>query len=184
MAAKIPIVGRPFTEAGFAAYVAALVLGVWKPRFVVLHNTAVPRLDEWHKSSGPARMSSLAQYYASKGWHAGPHLFIADDSIWVFSDLRQPGVHSPSWNKVAWGVEMVGDFASEPFDSGAGAMVRDNAVAAVAVLSMKAGLDSSSMRLHKEDKRTDHDCPGRYVIKADVIKRVHDEIVRRRAESA
>lgn len=180
MPSSIPIVGKAFTPDQFEVYVRGLQLDSWKPSFVVLHNTAEPKLRDWHSVSGQRRMAGLASYYAGLRWHAGPHLFIADDLIWVFSDLRHPGVHSPSWNHVAWGVEMVGDYNVEAFDSGAGAKVRDNAVAALAILHAKANLDSASMKIHKEDPLTTHDCPGRHVSKADMIKRIHDEIVRRR----
>ena len=76
---------------------------------------------------------------------------------------------------------MLGDYETEGFESGPGLLVQRNAVVALAVLHMKVPLDSSSLRLHKEDKLTTHVCPGKHVIKADMIKRVHDEIVRRRA---
>jgi hypothetical protein len=172
------IVGKGFTQDGFSAYVASLGTPPDWVDFVVLHNTAVPTLADWHKVSGEKRMVGLADYYRNvQHWSAGPHLFVADDLIWVFTPLKEHGVHSPSWNSVAWGVEMVGDYATEAFDSGAGAKVRDNAVHAVAVLSKWAHLDSSSMRLHKEDPKTTHDCPGKHVSKADFIQRVHARIL-------
>ena len=64
---------------------------------------------------------------------------------------------------------MVGDYETEPF----GDAVRGNAVRALAALHSLVGLDPNSLRLHKEDKRTTHrDCPGKNVVKADVIARV------------
>jgi hypothetical protein len=45
-------------------------------------------------------------------WSAGPHLFIADHLIWVFTALGTRGVHSPSWNAIWW-VELVGDYSTE-----------------------------------------------------------------------
>ena len=93
--------------------------------------------------------------------------------IWVFTPLTVSGVHSPSWNKIALGFEMLGDYQSEDFTSGRGADVRDNAVAAVATVSAVLGLDPDGMMLHKEDPATTHKtCPGKTVDKADFIKRV------------
>jgi hypothetical protein len=63
---------------------------------------------------------------------------------------------------------MVGDYETEPF----GAEVRGNAIRALAALHSALGLDPHSLRLHKEDPRTTHICPGRNVDKADVINRV------------
>jgi hypothetical protein len=81
-------------------------------------------------------------------------------------------VHSPSWNKVALGLEMLGDYEKEPFDRGRGLAVQANAIAAMATLSAVLGLDPASMRLHREDPATDHACPGRNVSKADIIAKV------------
>jgi hypothetical protein len=174
------IVGAGFKPEEFDRYVSQLHFGSWRPQFVVLHNTAVPTLADWHKTPGKDRMNNLARYYRdTQGWSAGPHLFIADDLIWVFTPLVTSGIHSPSWNRISWGVEMVGDFASEAFASGTGAKVRDNAVEALATLHAVMGLDSHTLRLHKEDPLTTHNCPGRHVEKADIIQRVHDRLVQR-----
>lgn len=169
-------VGKGFDREGFREYVLGLKFGKWRPQFVVLHNTASPTLAQWHQVAGETRMKNLASYYKGKGWSAGPHLFVADDLIWVFTRLTTSGVHSPSWNNRSWGVEMVGDFSKEPFDSGAGALVRDNAVEALAVLHAVAGLDPGTLRFHKEDPKTTHNCPGKLVDKAAMIHRVRERL--------
>ncbi len=110
-----------------------------------------------------------AYYRDEKKWSAGPHLFIDDKQIWVFTPLTLSGVHSPSYNKLSLGVEMLGDFASEPFTTGRGEAVRRNAIAAIATLSAVLGLDPAKMKLHKEDPGTTHYCPGAHVNKADFI---------------
>jgi len=167
-------VGRGFTPPDFAAYVGALRFAAWRPQFVVLHNTGAPRLDQWHINkgqpiSGEARMRGLTNYYRNEqGWLAGPHLFVADDLIWVFTPLTSQGTHSPSWNSISWGVEMVGDFSTEAFDP----RVRDNAVSALATLHAWRGISPATLRLHKEDPRTTHDCPGKHVVKGDMIARI------------
>ena len=44
-------------------------------------------------------MRNLEAYYRDEqDWSAGPHLFVADDLIWVFTPLRTSWVHSPSWD--------------------------------------------------------------------------------------
>ena len=172
------IVGRSFDALGFDKYVRSLKFTTWRPQFVVLHNTGVPTLAAWHDYPGKTRMKGLESYYQGMGWSAGPHLFVADDLIWVFSPLTKPGVHSPSWNAVSWGVEMVGDYDMEPFSS----KVRDNAVDALATLHSVMGLQTSSLRFHREDPKTTHKgCPGKNVDKQYVIQRVHQEIIDRHA---
>jgi hypothetical protein len=71
--------------------------------------------------------------------------------------------------RIAWAIEMVGNYTRDPFDSGDGAIVRDNAVHALAVLHIARGLDPKTIKFHKEDPRTTHKtCPGKNVVKADV----------------
>lgn len=173
----VAAVKRSFTPDQFDIYVQSLKLSAWRPSFVVLHNTGVPHLYDWYNYSGKQRMNGLEHYYRDvMNWHAGPHLFVADDLIWVFTPLTVCGVHSPSWNAVSWGVEMVGDYNTEAFDP----RVKSNTVAALASLHVKAGLFSSSLRLHKEDPATTHkSCPGVHVDKAEIMREVHALILKR-----
>lgn len=172
------IVGQSFTPDTFDAYVSQLKFDQWHPQFVVLHNTASPKLSQWHGTPGEQRMKNLEAFYRDEQkWSAGPHLFVADDLIWAFTPLTTPGVHSPSWNSIAWGVEMVGDYNAEPFDD----RVRDNAVAALASLHAAVGLDPATLKLHKEDPKTTHDCPGKNVVKADMIARIATSLAARHA---
>jgi len=167
------IVGKGFTPQEFDNYVAGLTFGAWRPQFVVLHNTANPLLSQWHSTPGAQRMKNLEDFYKNvQNWSAGPHLFVADDLIWAFTPLTLSGVHSPSWNSISWGVEMVGDYSVEPFS----AKVRDNAVSALATLHVVMGLDPNTLRLHKEDPKTTHNCPGEKVDKTDMIQRVVDDV--------
>ncbi len=161
------IVGRGFTASDFEQYVQTIQLATWRPQFIVLHNTFIPRLADWHKVPGEQRMQNLQHYYRdTQHWSAGPHLFIADDLIWVFTPLDTPGVHSPSWNAISWGVELVGDYSAEDLSSG----VQGNAIQALAALYGLAGLTPDNLRLHKEDPNTIHkDCPGTKIVKNDVI---------------
>lgn len=167
------IVGRSFTSNAFSDYVATITFPTWRPQFVVLHNTATPKLADWHSLPGDIRMRNLENYYKNdQQWSAGPHLFVADDLIWVFTPLNVSGVHSPSWNAVAWGVEMVGDYSVETFAPA----IRDNVLSALATLHGALGLNPDTLRLHKEDPKTTHICPGQNIIKADIIQGVHAKL--------
>src|SRR5258708_36069633 len=116
-------------------------------------------------------------------WSAGPHLFVDDHQIWVFTALTMAGVHSPAWNKLSLGIEMLGDYDGELFSSGRGLQVRQNAVAAMATLCAVLGLDPSNpsmIRLHKEDPLTTHKfCPGKNVVKQDILQEVSDLLIAR-----
>jgi N-acetylmuramoyl-L-alanine amidase len=176
------IVGRSFTPEEFDGYCHTLQWTAWRPSFIVLHNTAIPSLAQRPDGLTRQHIQGLEAFYRDEQkWNAGPHLFIDDRQIWVFTPLTVSGTHSPSWNKVALGIEMLGNFETEPFDSGRGLAVRRNAVAALATLSAVLGIASDTMRIHREDPLTTHACPGKNVRKLDVIQAVQDLIVARHA---
>jgi hypothetical protein len=174
------IVGNSYSADDFDTYCHALNWTAWRPQFIVLHNTAAPTLAQRPNGFTKQHILNLEAFYRDQQkWSAGPHLFIDDKQIWVFTPLTFSGVHSPSWNKVALGIEMLGDYDRDEFDSGRGLKVQKNAVAAIATLSAVLGLDPDSMRLHKEDPRTTHACPGRNVSKARFIEGVKDLMAER-----
>jgi N-acetylmuramoyl-L-alanine amidase CwlA len=167
------IVGEAFTPDAFDRYCHTLQWNAWRPSFIVLHNTAVPSLAQLPHGFETRNMANLEHYYRDQqNWKAGPHLFVDDRRIWIFTPLTVSGTHSPSWNKSSLGVEMLGNYQIEPFDSGRGLAVRQNTVAAIATLSAILGIDCSTMRIHRDDPATDHKCPGKHVAKVDVIREV------------
>ncbi len=168
-----PIVGLSFNQQGFDSYCHSLQWTAWRPSFIALHNTAVPNLSQRPNGFTKTHIDGLVSFYRdTQGWSAGPHLFIDDKQIWVFTPLTMSGVHSPSWNKLALGIEMLGNYETDNFKTGRGLAVRKNAVAAMATLSAVLGLPPESMRLHKEDPATTHACPGKNVLKTDVVRDV------------
>lgn len=150
------------------------------PKGIVLHNTALPTLAMWAEAGAnhDARIRNLRGWYEkTQRWKGGPHWFVSRDWINEFDGPLEHGTHSPSFNKTHFGIEMVGDFDKEAFDTGDGAKVRDNAVFLMAVLCRKFGWDPAKVIiLHKEDPLTTHDCPGKNVHKADVITRVQAQM--------
>jgi N-acetylmuramoyl-L-alanine amidase CwlA len=181
MPAWKPIVGLSFQPDEFANYCNTLHFTTWRPSFIVLHNTYNPDLASRPNGLTKQNILDLEVYYRDiMKWSAGPHLFVDDHQIWVFTPLTTSGVHSPSWNNVSWGVEMLGDYNKEAFDSGRGLAVQNNAVAALRILYSTLGIEvtDKTLRLHKEDPLTTHkNCPGKNVIKKEVINKVKSSIV-------
>ena len=175
-----PIVGLSFTADEFDIYCHSLQWMQWRPSFIVLHNTASPNLSQRPRGFTSQHIQNLVSFYRDTNhWSAGPHLFIDDKQIWIFTPLTMSGVHSPSWNKLALGIEMLGNYATDSFTTARGLAVQQNAIAAMATLCAVIGLNPDGIRLHKEDPRTTHDCPGKNVKKAQVIQSVKDLIVAR-----
>jgi len=171
------IIGQSFTPTSFADYCNTLHWTNWRPQFIVLHNTANPTLAQRPNGLSHQNILDLEQFYKNvQKWSAGPHLFVDDRQIWVFTPLTVYGTHSPSWNTISMGVEMLGDYAKEDFNHGRGLAVQKNAISAIATLSSILAIDPDTMKLHKEDPKTTHICPGAHVIKADFIKGVINQL--------
>lgn len=183
------IVGKACqTVESFAAYVDTVHFNLWRPKFVVVHNTSAPDLKtyaaHWSRPNpitDEQWMKNLEGYYRDQQkWSAGPHLFVTPRSICVFTPLNVPGTHSPSWNSLSWGVETVGEFERDPFDGA----IRSNLVNALAVLHAKAGLQLTpysmgvrGLHFHKEDIHTTHKtCPGKHIDKTKLIADVQTAI--------
>jgi len=170
----------------FRAMLAALKLGVWRPKFPTLHNTGAPSLAQW-LAYGPTPQerwgASLNNYYRGLGWHAGPHLVVCPDYVWVLCNLTLPGVSVSCWNSETFGIEMVGDYdlgAQDQFNVGDGAKVRDNAASVLAALAEKFGwgdlndyqIGARGLHFHRECVADHHSCPGAQVSKPDMLTRV------------
>lgn len=176
------IVGQAFNADEFDDYCHTLQWTQWRPSFVVVHNTQEPSLAGAPNGLTRQRIANLEAYYRDdQKWSAGPHLFVDDKRITVFTPLTVSGVHSPSWNKVALGVEMLGNYDREAFDSGRGLAVRKNTVQALATLCAILGLDPHTIRIHREDPLTTHKCPGTNVRKLELIQEVNDLMIERHA---
>jgi N-acetylmuramoyl-L-alanine amidase len=152
------IVGKRFTGMEFETYVSQLVFGRWRPEFVVVHNTSVPSIEQRPHGFTEAHMQGLVKYYRDEqGWSGGPHAFVDQNGIWVFTPLTGSGVHSPSWNHNSWGIETLGDYATEAFED----PIKENLLGCLTALHQVMSLSPGSLKLHKEDQATTHKgCPG------------------------
>lgn len=142
---------------------------------MVLHNTAAPNLGQWTPANRAQRILNLERYFRDdRGWTSGPHAFVDYDFIWNFTPYTEKGTHSPSWNGTRIGIEMVGDFAVDDDEAGPGFMVKKNTVALFGMLHSRYGWNPETIKLHKEDPLTTHDCPGKHIVKAEFIAQVQE----------
>jgi hypothetical protein len=189
--------GKPYTRAQLAAHINTCDFSTWKhkdgsrgkPAFITLHNTSSPSIQLWLSWSPDKRQQyirNMQPYYEKMGWRGGPHFFVApqdDICAFGFNDLMAAGTHASCFNNVSIGIEMVGEFDREAFDSGPGAQVAANAVYLMALLHNKIGITPSpyaynqrGLHFHVECKADNHDCPGQLVHKPDVVARVASEM--------
>jgi N-acetylmuramoyl-L-alanine amidase CwlA len=123
---KIKILAQLLTREEWLAYVKTYDFGSIPPDRIVLHHTWSPTLAQW---AGLKSIKSMCEYYAGKGWTAGPHIYVAPEGIWLFTPMEDVGIHAGTGNaniefitkpsnyadfkKLKWysiGVELVGDY--------------------------------------------------------------------------
>ena len=185
--------GKPYTRAELAAHINSADFSIWKrkdgshgkPAFITLHNTSSPSIQLWMSWSAEKRQKyilNMQPYYENMGWRGGPHFFVTpqtDICAFGFNDLLAAGTHASCFNNLSIGIEMVGEFEREAFDTGAGAQVADNAIYLMALLHNKIGItpapyayNRQGLHFHHECHADHHDCPGQFVNKPDVVQRV------------
>lgn len=133
-------IGQALSADAFRAYVATYDFGSVLPDFVVIHNTANPDASWAPLSSDPnikwdrneaslsadqikakrkLQLDAIKTYYAGLGWTSGPHLFIDERWIWLFTPMYDVGTHAKEGNSYhdaaghlhySLGIETVGYF--------------------------------------------------------------------------
>lgn len=171
--AAIPNVGKCFgTPEAFLSYLEGIRFAAWQPRFIVAHHTGSPTLanwQAWQKRAIPVSdeqwLKNLANYYGNElGWSAGPHFFFTPKHFCVLSPPDRRGVHAASFNGLAWGVEMVGNYDVEDLPED----VYQRYVSGLACLHIATGLKvmpfryaAQGMHFHRDDPKTSKQCAGR-----------------------
>ena len=138
------IINKKFTPNAFAKYVQNLPWRFYHRKIdkLVFHHTSSP-VEIW---AGSASMLHYWNLYRSRGWKVGPHIFIAPDGIWLFTDMRKQGKHAgPEGNKGSIGIEVVGNYTKEPPTDPK--LCRTIALVAH-VLLKKFNLNNQSIRTH------------------------------------
>lgn len=133
-----------------------------------LHHTYRPTVAQWR---GYASMIGMRDFYITKGWTAGPHLYLAPDGIWQLTPLNLGGVHAGVCNRTRWGIEVVGDYDSGPWPPALAALVHDT----LAALFRWRGLAADALNGHR-DCNSPKTCPGRAiqlpVVRAELAARL------------
>lgn len=175
--------GRVMSPSEFVAYIEGLEMPEPLPTRFFLHHTWRPTRESWH---GHSTILAMKRYYEQQlwrdaqgrlreGWTAGPHLFVADDGIWLFSDIRYDGVGVYGHNYRSRHLEMVGNY-DERLPSGP---TLRNTIVALGILHEKFGLDIRNLCFHRDF--SSKSCPGWAVHKEWIIPQVERWIQEYRA---
>jgi len=112
--------GQPLTAEEFGAYVEAYNFGSIPPDYLVFHHTAIPgaswarmpgrEASDWDrgeaglsetqiKAKRMAQLDGIMRYYRDTlGWSAGPHLFVDNKWVWLFTPMYEVGIHAAQGN--------------------------------------------------------------------------------------
>jgi len=155
----------------FKEYVLKKDFGKIPPSFIVLHHTWKPTKQDWN---GLASIDAMKKYYEAKGWSAGPHLYVAEDGVYLFTDMYDVGIHAGAGNGdlkngYSIGIEVVGDYDTEIWSG----KTKSNTVETIKILQYKLNIPDSKIMFHRDySTRT---CPGKAITKDWVIKQLKEE---------
>lgn len=162
----LTIIGKGLTLDEFRRYVKGYDFGKLKPSGLVLHHTWKPTKGEWR---GDVSIEGLRRYYEDKGWTAGPHLFISEDKVWLFTPMNKVGIHAGTGNATysmgflksyTIGIEVVGDYDTEKWSGG----TKTNALGAIKMLMTQLAIPTENVTFHR-DWTNQKTCPGSAITK-------------------
>jgi N-acetylmuramoyl-L-alanine amidase CwlA len=140
----------------FKTYVRQYNFGPSPANKLVIHHTWRPTASTWR---GQRTIYGLKRYYEGKGWSSGPHLFIAEDGIWLFSPMNRDGIHAGPLNRRSIGIEVVGDYNRELWSGN----TKLHALGAIRILMDRLKLTEKDIYFHRDvSPKT---CPGKMISK-------------------
>jgi len=124
---------------------------------IVLHHTS-DTLKQWKKKE--VSIGYYKKLYEGKSWKAGPHIFVAPEGIYLFTNINIQGIHANSGNKGSIGVEMIGNY-DKILPSG---KIWSNTKKVLIILLNKFNLKLKNIHFHRE-YNPKKSCPGRAITK-------------------
>lgn len=184
------IVNKKLDLIEFKEYLDKKDFGSIPPDRLVIHHTWKPTKEDWQGEKSIARLKS---YYEKNGWSAGPHLFIAEDGIWLFTDMFDVGIHAgignamwknrktgkqwQGWGKdfvnhqlidYSIGIEVVGNYDGKKWEG----RTKQYALGAISLLMEKLKIPNSRIFFHRDfSPKT---CPGKAITKDWLIKELKE----------
>lgn len=160
------IINKKLSLEDFKAYISSFNFSPLNPTKIVLHHTWRPTVEEWQ---GQKSINGLKSFYEAKGWIAGPHLFIWEDGIWLFSPMNIVGIHAAAGNTKSIGIEIVGDYDNEVWNG----KTKDNVLGALKALMQKLNIKEDNVHFHRE--YSPKSCPGNAITKEWVIDQLKSD---------
>ncbi len=145
------ILNKCLTSNQFRDYVKGYNFGSLPANKLVIHHTWKPTKESW---AGEKSILGLKRYYEKKGWKVGPHLFVAEDGIWLFTPMRKDGIHAAKLNHRSIGIEIVGDYNTAKWSG----KTKTNAFGVIKILLEGLNLTENDIYFHRDVSIKS--CPG------------------------
>ena len=159
------IINRCLSVEDFRQYIKEYYFGSEPANKLVIHHTWKPTQATW---GGQKSIDGMKRYYEGKGWNAGPHLFIAEEGIWLFSPMRKDGIHTAGLNHRSIGIEVVGDYDNELWSGS----IKTNALNAIDILMKALNLTTKDIYFHRDvSSKT---CPGLAITKEWLFSQLYN----------
>lgn len=159
------IINKRLTLNEFRDYVKGYYFGSLPANKLVIHHTWRPTRESWQDERS---ILGLKRYYEDKGWQVGPHLFIDEDGIWLFTPMRKNGIHAGSLNPRSIGIEVVGDYNVEKWSG----HTKINTLGAIKVLMERLNLTENEIFFHRDV--SPKSCPGWAITKEWLFKELSE----------
>ncbi|HJZ47998.1 MAG TPA: N-acetylmuramoyl-L-alanine amidase [Roseiflexaceae bacterium] len=201
---KFLYIGKGLTADEFSSYVQSYNFGTIPPDYVVLHHTANPctlaasypagrawdggedgmSAEQVYQKRQRGLLNMREFYRINQQWDRGPHLYIDDRYIWLFTPMYEVGIHAKEGNSYhdangqlhySIGIEVIGYYEHTTWPEPVANMVGH----AVAVLKRQLGsfdlsykpgpLHTPSAHVHSIASHRDFNkpqCPGAAITEA------------------
>lgn len=162
---------KVWTPDTLSLYLSKIKAPEWATK-ICMHHTASPSLAQRPKGFTMQHIENIKSFYENDlKWNRGPHLFVDEDQLFGMTPFSVKGIHAPSFNSNAIGIEVLGDYDREDPKSGRGLQCWENAANSVRVLAkwLNIPINSDTIVFHREcavtKRTTKKSCPGTKISK-------------------
>jgi N-acetylmuramoyl-L-alanine amidase CwlA len=162
---------KVWTPDTLSLYLSKIKAPEWATK-ICIHHTASPSLAQRPKGFTMQHIENIKSFYENDlKWNRGPHLFVDEDQLFGMTPFTEKGIHAPSFNSNAIGIEVLGDYDSEDPKSGRGLQCWENTAASVRVLIkwLNIPINDETIVFHREcavtKRTTKKSCPGTKISK-------------------
>lgn len=179
-------VGKVWKPSELATYLGTIKKPSWA-QYVTFHHTWRPSLAQRPNGFTQQHIKNLHHFYKNpskdppkKAWSSGPHLFVDDDQCWGMCDFREFGNHAKAFNKNAIGIEVLGDYDTEPFSTGRGLECWQTAAAAAKAIYAWIEVEPSmvTVKIHRDDPKAGKSCPGENIERDWILEQIKNAVLK------